>query len=184
MKKSKKQKKVKSKFVLGTKIRDVKINEKQHFLMFVSMLVFFNLMLLLSVWFVLIKLNNWYYWVICCTLLLLSFWLSFRTYRDIKSFNRCELFDNAISINSIWNNLNIPFKDIREMKVKVSVLDKLFKLNTKSLEVKILHHKIKKVVIHFIEEDAVKLKQEITMLIDIQTQKQEEFKVEEKTSEN
>ena len=42
----------------------------------------------------------------------------------------------------------------------------MFKLKTKSLEVKIVGFKRKKVTIHFIEEDAVKLKQEITMLIE------------------
>lgn len=172
LKRNKKQKKEQSKFVLGNKIRDVKINDRQHFLMFVSMLVFFNVIFTISVWFVLLNLNDWYYWIACILLLALSFWLSFRTYRDTKVFNKCELYDNAISLNSIWLNMNIDFKDIYEMKVKESGLDKIFRINTKSLEIKLLNHKMKKVVVHFIEEDAVKLKQEITMLIDRYVEKQ------------
>ncbi len=172
----KKNKKEVPELVLGNKIREVKINEKQHFLLFISMLIVFNLLLITSVWFVLLRLNEWYYWVICITIIGLSFVLSFKEYRETKTFHKCELYDNAISINSIWLNLNVELKDICEMKVKESRLDKIFKLNTKSLEVKFLGHKRKKFVIHFIEEDAVQLKQEITMLIDKYVQDIEKLK--------
>lgn len=184
MKKSKKQKKEQIKLVLGKKIRDVKTNDRQHFLMFVSMLVFFNLLLVLSVWFVLTKLNSWYYWLICFTLLALCFWLSFRTYRETKNYNKFVLYDNAISLNSIWINFDVELKDIYEMNVKETRLDKIFKINTKSLEIKIMKHKMKKFVVHFIEEDVIKLKQEITMLIDRYSEVQEKVKINEKTSEN
>ncbi len=166
MKKEKKQQDEIEEVVLGEKIRDVKTNEKQHFLLFVSMLILFNVLLIISVWFVLLHLKNWYNWVFCFALLGVGFALSFKTYRDIKNFHKCELYDNAIVINSIWFNLKVALKDIYEMNVKVSKLDKIFNLNTKSLEIKILGHKRKKFTIHFIEENAVKLKQEITMLID------------------
>jgi len=164
--KKKKQKIEVEEFVLGKKIRDVKINERQHFLLFVSMLILFNLILLASVWFVLIYLNRWYNWVICIAILAVIFSFSFKTYLDIKTFHKCELYDNALVIKSIWFNLKVDLKDIYEMNVKESKLDKLFKINTKSLEVKILGHRRKKFTIHFIEENAVKLKQEITMMID------------------
>ena len=176
MKKKKKQKEI-PELVLGRKIRDVKINEKQHFLLFVSILVLFNLLLLMSVWFVLLRLNEWYYWAICMTICGVSFLLSFKTYRETKVFHKCEIYENAISMNSIWFNLNVELKDICEMKVRESRLDKIFKLGTKSLDVKILGHKRKKFVIHFIEEDAVKLKQEITMLIDRYVETLEQTKI-------
>ena len=184
MKKEKKQKIKESEIVLGKKIRDVKINERQHFLLFVSMLLLFNGLLLTSVWFVLINLNKWYNWVICILILALCFWWSFKTYRDQKRFHKCEIFDNALVINSIWFNLVVGFNEIYEMNVKVSKLDKIFHLNTKSLEVKIMGRKRKHFTIHFIEENAVKLKQEITILIDNFAQKQnKEIKInEEKTS--
>ena len=183
--KKKVQKKQENEIILGKKIRDVKINERQHFLLFVSMLLLFNGLLLASVWFVLINLNKWYNWVICVLLLGLSFWLSLKTFREQKRFHKCELFDNAISLNSIWFNLNIGYNEIYEMNVKVSTLDKIFHLNTKSLEVKIMGRRRKKFTIHFIEENAVKLKQEITILIDNFAQKQsKEIKInEEKTSD-
>ena len=172
MKKNRKQKIEEKEIVLGKKIREVKINEKQHFLLFVFMILFFNFLLLFSVWFVLINLNRWYNWVVCFVLIGLSAWLSFKAYRDQKRFHKCDLFDNAISVNSIWFNIKIGYHEIYEMKVKVSVLDKLFKINTKSLEIRILGRKRSKFTIHFIEENAVKLKQEITMYIDKFVQKQ------------
>ena len=52
MKKNKKQIVEEKPLVLGEKIRDVKINEKQHFLLFVSMLILFNILLTASIWFV------------------------------------------------------------------------------------------------------------------------------------
>jgi hypothetical protein len=55
-------------------------------------------------------------------------------------------------------------------------------LETKSLEVKILNRRRKKFTIHFIEENAVKLKQEITMMIDKYSVQQEKIN-KEKTSE-
>ena len=182
--KKNKQKNKTEELILVEKIRDVKINERQNFLLFISMLIFFNLLMLVSVWFVLIYLDRWYNWVICIGLLVLTFGLSFKTYRDTKNFHKCELYDNAISINSIWFNLNVDFKDIYEMQVKQSVLDKIFKINTKSLEIKILGHRRKKFTIHFIEENAVKLKQEITILIDKHTEQNENLIQEEKTSAN
>ena len=167
MKKQKKEKKQQEpEVVLGEKIRDVKINERQHFLLFVLMIVFFNIILLASVWFVLIYLNVWYNWVVCIAILCTSFGLSFKTYIKTKTFHKCELYDNAIVMNSIWFNLKVDFKDIYEMNVKESVLDKIFKINTKSLEVKIKNLRRHKFTIHFIEENVVQLKQEITILID------------------
>lgn len=185
MKKERKQKIKKPEIILGKKIRDVKTNEKQHFLLFVAMLILFNGLLLTAVWFVLMHLNKWYNWVVCVILVGLSFWLSLKTFREQKRFHKCELFDNAISLNSIWFNLNVGYHEIYEMNVKVSKLDRIFHLDTKSLEVKIMGRKRKKFTIHFIEENAIKLKQEITILIDNFAQKQsKEIKInEEKTSD-
>ena len=171
MKKIKKQEPIVKEVVLGQKIRDVQINERQHFLLYVSMLVLFNALLIGSVWFVLIYLTAWYNWVVCLLIVGLSVGLSFKSYLDIKVFHKCTLFENAISINSIWFQINVELKDVYELRVKESILDKMFKLKTKSLEVKILGHRRKKFTIHFIEENAVKLKQEITMLIDKHTEK-------------
>lgn len=150
--------------VLGKKIRDVSINQKQHFLLFVSMLILFNLLLLVSVWFVLMNLNTWYNWVVCFAILFACWYFSFKTYVAIKSFHRCMLYDNALVVNSIWFNLKVDLKNICEIKVKASVLDKMFKLNTKSLEIHIIASRRKKFTIHFIEEDAEKLKWEILKL--------------------
>lgn len=162
MKKQKKEKRVKYPEVeLGTKIRDVAINQKQHFLLFVFMMIVFNMVLLFSCGFVLIFLNTWYNWVICFGLIFICWGLTFRAYRNVKSFHKCELYDNALAINSIWFNINVDLKNICEIKVKVSFLDKLFKLNTKSLEIKIVACKRKHFTLHFIEEDAEKLKWEI-----------------------
>jgi hypothetical protein len=169
-------------FVLGKKLKSVKMNEKQHFLLFVSMLILFNLILAFSVGFILIYLDFWYNWVICFAFLILSFALSFKYYRDTKIFNKCELYDNALVMNSIWFNFKVEFKYIYEMRVKVSALDKFFKLNTKSLEIKILGHKRKKFTLHFIEENAVNLKHEITILIDKYTERTEQEN--KKTSAN
>ncbi len=162
----KKQKEQVPQFVLGKKIRDVKINERQHFMLFVSLLIFFNALMIASAWFVLLYLTEWYYWVVCVTLVGVCCGLSFKSYLQIKTFHRCSLFDNALEIHSIWINLNIEYKHICEIIVKESILDKIFKLNTKSLELHMIGIKRKKFTLHFIEENAVKLKQEITMLID------------------
>lgn len=158
---SKKKKEQTPEVVLGEKIRDVKINQKQHFLLFVSMIIVFNILLLFSVGFVLVNLNTWYNWVICFAIIAICGALSFKTYRDIKTFHKCELFDNAMAINSIWFNIKVAFKDICEIRVKESILDKIFKIDTKSLEIKIVGSRRKKFTIHFIEEDAEKLKWEI-----------------------
>ena len=152
--------------VLGKKIRDFKINQKQHFLLFCSMLVLFNVLLLFSVGFVLIYLNTWYNWVICFAIIFICWGLGFKGYRDVKTFHKCELYENALVINSIWFNIEVDLKDICEIKVKESFVDKLFKINTKSLEIKIIAHKRKKFTIHFIEEDCEKLKWEILKILE------------------
>lgn len=158
----KKKKKVQYRDVkLGNKIRDVEINQKQHFLFFVAMIIVFNLILMFSVGFVLVHLNTWYNWVICFGILFLAWGLSFKAYRDVQVFHKCELYDNALVINSIWFNIVVDLKDICEIKVKESRLDKMFKIGTKSLEIRIVANRRKKFTIHFIEEDTEKLKWEI-----------------------
>lgn len=167
MKKEKKEKKFKyPEVILGEKIRDVKINQKQHFLLFVAMIIIFNILLLFSVWFVLMNLNTWYNWVICFAIIFLCWGLSFKAYCDVKTFHKCELYDNALSINSIWFNINVDLKNICEIKVKESFLDKMFKINTKSLEIHMVAMRRKKFTIHFIEEDAEKLKWEILKIVE------------------
>ncbi len=169
MKRAKKEKKEKVKqpeLVLGEKIKDVKINQKQHFLLFVSMIIFFNLLLICAVGFVLVYIDRWYNWVLCFVLIGLSFGLSFRTYRNIKTFHACTLYDNALVINSIWFEIVVDLKNIYELQVNRSVLDRIFRLETHSLEVKMLNSRRKKFTIHFIEENAVRLKQKIIQQID------------------
>ena len=164
--KNKKDKQKVEEVVLGNKTRDVQINQRQHFLLYVSMLIMFNVLLISSAWFVLIYLTEWYYWVICLVIVGVCLGLSFRNYLNIKNFHKCELYENAVVIDSIWFNFKVDLIYICEINVKESFLDRMFKHNTKSLEIKILGHKRKHFTIHFIEENAVKLKQEITMLID------------------
>ena len=167
MEKEKKTKKIKyPEVVLGEKIRDVNINQKQHFLLFCAMIVLFNILLLISVWFVLINLNTWYNWVICVAIVFFCWAFSFKAFRDTKSFHRCELYDNALVINSIWFNIKVDLKNICEIKVKESVLDKMFKIGTKSLEIHMVAMRRKKFTIHFIEEDAEKLKWEILKIVE------------------
>lgn len=150
--------------VLGEKIRDVKINQKQHFLLFVFVLILLNMLLLFSVGFVLIYLNTWYNWVVCFAIIFGCWALSFKEYRKVKTFHKCTIYDNALVVNSIWFNLKVDLKNICEIKAKESVLDRLFKINTKSLEVHIVASKRKKFTLHFIEEDVEKLKWEILKL--------------------
>ncbi len=152
--------------VVGDKVKEVKINERQHFLLFVSMLIFFNSLLVISVGFVLLYIDRWYNWVLCFAILAISAWLTFRAYRKTTVFHRCTLHKNAIVINSIWFNRIVELKNIYELNVKKSFLDKMFKLNTNSLEVKIMNNRRKKFTIHFIEENPVKLKQKIIRMID------------------
>ena len=151
--------------VLKNKIREIQINERQHFFLFVSMIVVFNILLIASVWFVLLYLNSWYNWVICMFMLGACFALSLRTYRKIKHFHQCIIYENAIRINSIWFEINVELSRIYEINTKESILDKIFKINTKSLEFKIYGSRRKKFTLHFIEEDIFKLKQELTKLI-------------------
>lgn len=152
--------------ILGTKIRDVQINQKQHFLFFVAMIIIFNIVLMFSVGYVLTHLYAWYNWVLCFALMFASWGLSFRAYSAVKVFHKCELYDNALVVNSIWFNTIVDLKDVCEIKVKESFLDKLFKINTKSLQIKLVANRRKKFTIHFIEEDAEKLKWEILKTIE------------------
>lgn len=161
----KKQKKKIPEFVIGEKLKDVKVSEKQHFLLFVSLLVFFNLLLYASLVFLLVYLNNIFNWIISGGSVLLCGWLSFKMYRDLKSYHKCEVYNNALVVNSIWLNVVIPLENIYEIKVKKSFLDSLFKMDTYSLEFHIMKQRRTKFTLFFVEEDANLLKDEILKLI-------------------
>lgn len=152
-------------FETGNKIKDVKINEKQHFLLFISILILFNVILLASTIFVLVFLTKWYNWVLCVIIWITCSWFSFKAYRDEKNYHKCALYENAIVVNSIWFNIVVDLKNIYDIKIKESILDKAFKINTLSMELYLINSKRKKFTIHFIEEDTEKLKAEIFELV-------------------
>ena len=152
-------------FKLGNKIKDIKVNQKQHFLLFVTLLVLFNVLLCASLIFLLVYLQNVVNWIICIISLLVCGWFSFKLYRDLKNYHKCTLYDNALVVDSIWLNVVIPLKNIYEIKVKQCFLDKIFKLNTYSLDFRMLRQCRTKFTLFFVEEDALKLKEEITNLI-------------------
>ena len=152
-------------FKLKEKVKEVKINEKQHFLLFISALMLVNMLLFASTIFVLVFLTKWYNWILCSLVWVVCFWFSFKVYRDRKIFHKCTLYKNAIAINSIWFNVVFEISHIYDVKVKESVLDRLFKINTLSMEIYLLNENRRKFTIHFIEEDANELKNEILSLI-------------------
>ena len=152
-------------FATGDKIKDVKINERQHFLLFVSVLLLFNVLLLASTIFVLVFLTKWYNWLMCIVIWVICAWFSFKAYRDEKNYHKCAIYNNAIVVNSIWFNIVVDFKNIYDIKIKESNLDKMFNTNTHSMTLYLINGKRKKFTIHFIEEDVEELKNEILTLI-------------------
>ena len=128
-------------FKLENKIKDVKINQKQHFLLFVSVLLLFNMLLLTSTIFVLVFLTKWYNWVLCILIWATCAWFSFKVFRDTKNYHKCELYDNAIVINSICFNKVVDLTHIYDIKIKESILDKLFKIDTLSMEIYLANEK-------------------------------------------
>lgn len=167
-KKSKKAKKQEQEevFVLGDKIRAIKINQRQHFMFYIAMMVLFNAILIASVAFVLVYLNMWYNWVLCFIIVGICAYLTFNTYVHQKNFHKCDIHENALVINSIWFNIVVDVSKIMEITPKKSILDNMFKLNTYSMEVKMINSKRKKFTIHFIEEDVNQLKTELEQYIE------------------
>lgn len=164
MKKQKKKKQIVD-FVVGDKIRDVKVSEKQHFLLFVTILILCNIMLVASTMFLLIYLRNVVNCIIAIVAMVLCGWYSFKIYRKMKSYHKCAIYQNALVVNSIWMNIVIDLKNIYDIKIKKSLLDNLFITNTYSMEFYITNQKRRKFTLFFVEEDAQALKNEILELI-------------------
>lgn len=174
-KKDKKQEKEAEVFVLGNKVRTVKINQRQHLMFYIAMMVLFNAILVASVAFVLVYLNMWYNWVLCFMVVAVCAYLTFHTYLHEKNFHKCMIHSNAIVVKSIWFNFVADFSKIVLIQPKKSVLDKMFKLNTYSLEVRLTNSKRKKFTIHFIEEDIKKLQLELEEYVSNSKQEQPEI---------
>ena len=174
-KKDKKQEKEAEVFVLGNKVRTVKINQRQHLMFYIAMMVLFNAILVASVAFVLVYLNMWYNWVLCFMVVAVCVYLTFHTYLQEKNFHKCMIHSNAIVVKSIWFNFVADFSKIVLVKPKKSILDKMFKLNTYSLEVRMTNSKRKKFTIHFIEEDINKLQSELEEYVAKSKQEQPEI---------
>ena len=174
-KKDKKQEKEAEVFVLGNKVRTVKINQRQHLMFYIAMMVLFNAILVASVAFVLVYLNMWYNWVLCFMVVAVCAYLTFHTYLQEKNFHKCVIHSNAIVVKSIWFNFVADFSKIVLVKPKKSILDKMFKLNTYSLEVRLTNSKRKKFTIHFIEEDINKLQSELEEYVAKSKQEQPEI---------
>ena len=141
---TRKQKKLEQIVVLKEKVRDVKINQKQHFFLFIAMMVLVNTLLVASVAFVVTYLNMWYNWVLCFAIVGVCAYLTLRSYIHVKNFHKCSIHKNAIVMDSVWFNFVADLKKVVELNPKKSILDKMFKLETYSLEVKMIGCKIKK----------------------------------------
>jgi len=157
-------KKDKDDLKIGKKIRSIKINERQHFLFFVVMLILFNVVLFSSVTTLLTFVQEWYVWVICGAIVCVCFGYTFRAYCNIKNFQKCELHENCIVFSSIWCDITVDMRQIYNAVPIKSFLDKLFNLKTMSLEIYIKSNKRTKFTLHFIEEDVNNLRDEIMAL--------------------
>ena len=156
--------KSKEKIKDSKKIKDVKINERQHFFLFFTMLIVFNIIMISASITLLVMLKEWYLWLLVTVVLAVVLWVSYRTYRDRQSFHRCELHERYLVVNSIWFDTLVDLSQVFDVKVKKSWLDKLCKINTLSLEIYMKSSTRSKFTLHFVEEDAEALKDEIMKL--------------------
>ena len=145
-------------------IRTIEIDSHRHRFVVLVSLIFFNILLSLSICYFLANWHKWYTITIGCLVGIYCLAQSILTIIRAKYRYKYEIYTDKIKIYSLWVDREIPIENIFMTTQKESIWDKIFKTNTHSLVLYVKDMKKDKIVLPFIKEDISKLNDEILNL--------------------
>lgn len=147
----KKQKKV---FNKGQKLGEIQVNSTCHLKILATLLVVFNLFLIVAAIAVAVLINHWIIYTLDVLIVAFCLLRSFSTY-FVGGKQFCyALYENCIFLDSIWyDSTIIEYSIIKRIKFRVGFLDKLFGKNTCTLTLFLNDALQSKVNLYFVKED-------------------------------
>ncbi len=119
----KKKKEKKPQFVVGKKIREIKIDKKQQMVELAFAVAAFAVILLGGLLSLGLMFNKWYVWMICGILLVYFLTHSITSVMRAASHPKYILHENCLVLNSIWHYGIIPLRSITKIETKNTIFD-------------------------------------------------------------
>ncbi len=154
-------KKKEEEFQIGKFIKEIEIDEHQHLFWLSVLLILANIVLLISIVYLVVKFMKWYIWLIDICILVFCILQSIRTYKNSKKMRVYAIHENCLIIKSLMYDTVIELSNIFDVKPKRTLYDIFAKKGVRSLELLIKSKSRDKIILRFINEDVYKLAQEI-----------------------
>ena len=154
-------KKKEEEFQIGKFIKEIEIDEHQHLFWLSVLLILANIVLLVSIVYLVVKFMKWYIWLIDICILVFCILQSIRTYKNSKKMRVYAIHENCLIIKSLMYDTVIELSNIFDVKPKRTLYDIFDKKGVRSLELLIKSKSRDKIILRFINEDVYKLAQEI-----------------------
>ena len=147
--------------VPGKLIKEITIDEHQHLFWLAVLLILSNILLLFAVIYLVIQFMKWYIWLIDICVLVYCIVQSVRTYKNSSKIRVYLLYNNCLVVKSLLYDTAIDLSQVFEVKPKRTLMDKLAKKDTGSIEIFIKSKSRDKIILRYINEDIDKLCQQI-----------------------
>lgn len=148
----------------GKKIKDIQINHDAYRNSTTVFLFLFNILLFVAVVYLNLNVNTWYISIIIGVILAYSWWRSIVTFLKLKDSQKYELFENSLKITTLSMSYEIDLSKVFIVEKRKSLMDKLFRAGSQTIVIYKKEKGVHKYYLHYVEEDAQSLCNEIMNL--------------------
>lgn len=139
--------------ILGEKVKDIIIDQKKYRWLVFSLLVLFNILLIVGFVYVSVSIPQWYVFLICTIIWIVCILESIRVFIKAKKAYKYEIYESSLLIQTLYSKFIIKFETVFMVKTIKSFLDKVSGNKTNSLVIYANSKVREKVVLPFIAED-------------------------------
>lgn len=119
------------------KIRDIEVNFAPHTLKLTISILFFNLVTLISVFYLVFHLNHWIVWIIDIVILVLVTTLSYTSFIKASKWRKYTLHENCLVMDTMFMHAEIDLSRLNKIKPMRTLFDVLFRRPATSLYIKL-----------------------------------------------
>ncbi len=148
----------------NNKIKDININHVVYRNSTGVFLLLFNILLFVAVVYLNLNVNTWYISIIIGAILAYCWWRSIVTFLKLKDSQKYELFEDSLKITTLSMTYEIELSKVFIVEHRKSLMDKIFRPGTTTIVVYKKEKGVHKYYLHYVEEDAQSLCNEIMNL--------------------
>ena len=151
------------------KDRRIEIDYFGHNFLLDMLIVFFNLLLWVSIGFLIYCLNRWYIWVIGAVCIVACLAYSLYTILTTKKYFYYELKEDVIKVQTEFCSFEVAYKDIYKITPGSSMMDKIRRKKDQTITIYTNLKYYNKFSLYFVKENILDLTNEILERKKLQT---------------